>query len=154
MPDGTAHQPLNLSLNPFTKGEKAYALGYAEMADIPLELKDGRTIIPEFKQDLYVSVGEAMDVFADNHHRKDVRTPGPCFDFRARIPGKMSGGPIFGGDGAVVRGVVSGSFSGEKHAYGAMLGPVMHLPLTEQMSLKDMMDSGDEGIAKIQGSGL
>jgi len=154
MPDGTAHQPLNLSLNPFTKGEKAYALGYAQMEDIPLELRNGQVIVPDFKQDLYVSVGEAMDVFADNLQRKEVPTPGPCFDFRAKIPGKMSGGPIFGGDGSVVRGVISRSFSGEKHAYGAMLGPVMHLPLIEGMSLKNLMDSGNEGIANIQGAGL
>lgn len=36
MPDGQAHQPLNLSLNPFPIGEDAYALGYAEMPDIEL----------------------------------------------------------------------------------------------------------------------
>jgi hypothetical protein len=110
--------------------------------------------VPDFEQDLYVPVGEVMDLFPDNHQRKDVPTPGPCFDFRAKVPGKMSGGPILGGDGAVVRGVVSRSFSGEKHAYGAMLGPVMRLPLAEDMTLRQMMNSGNEGIAKIQGAGL
>jgi len=103
---------------------------------------------------LYVSVGEVMDVFPDNHQRKHVPTPGPCFDFRARVPGKMSGGPILGGDGAVVRGVISRSFSGERHAYGAMLGPIMRLPLSGDMTLKQMMNSGNEGIAQIQGQGL
>lgn len=154
MPDGTAHQPLNLSLNAFAKGETAYAIGYAEMEDIPMQRRNWQIVIPEFKQDLYVSVGEAMNVFPGNHHLKEVPTPGPCFDFRARVPGKMSGGPIFGADGAVVRGVVSRSFSREKHAFGAMLGPVMHLPVTGSATLRSMMDSGNEGITKIQGSGL
>ena len=154
MSGGAAHQPLALSLNAFAKGEKAYALGYANMNDIPIEIKNGKPVIEDFEHDLYVSIGEAMDVFPENHLRKDVPTPGPCFDFKAKVPGKMSGGPILGGDGAVVRGVVSRSFSGEKHAYGAMLGPAMHLPLMEGKTLKKMMESENEGIAKIRGVGL
>ncbi len=154
MPDGIGHQPLNLSLNRFAKGENAFAFGYAEMDDIPLKREAGRLLVPDLKQDLYVSVGAVMDVFPENHQRKEVPTPGPCFDFQAKVPGKMSGGPILGGDGAVVRGVISRSFSGEKHAYGAMLGPAMHLPLAEGMTLKQIMNSGNEGIAKIQGVGL
>lgn len=154
MPDGTAHQPLNLSLNRFAIGEVAYAFGYAEMADIRFEETAGKLTVPDFEQDLFVSVGEVMTVFPDNHQHKHVPTPGPCFDFRAKVPGKMSGGPILGGDGAVVRGVISRSFSGEKHAYGAMLGPVMNLPLTRNITLRQMMTSGSEGIAQIQGAGL
>ena len=154
MSDGTGYQPLNLSLNRFVKGEKAFAFGYAEMNDICVEKEAGRLMAPDFEQNLYVSVGEVMDVFPNNHQQKDVPTPGPCFDFRAKVPGKMSGGPILGGDGAVVRGVISRSFSGEKHAYGAMLGSVMQLPLAEDKTLRGMMDSGNEGITKIQGAGL
>lgn len=154
MPDGTGHQPLNLSLNRFAKNERAFAFGYAEMDDIPIEKKEGGLMAPDFEQELYISVGDVMDVFSENHNRKNVPTPGPCFDFKAKVPGKMSGGPILGAGGAVVRGVVSRSFSGEKHAYGAMLGPVMHLPLSKDMSLKQMMTSGNEGIAKVQGQGL
>ncbi len=148
------HHPLSLSLNRFVQGERAIAIGYAEMDDIPVRIESGRVLVPAFEQDLYVSVGEVMDVFPDNHQRRDVPTPGPCFDFRARVPGKMSGGPILGAEGAVVRGVVSRSFSGERHAYGAMLGPIMRLPLGDDMTLREMMNSGHEGIAKIQGAGL
>ncbi|HTA65659.1 MAG TPA: trypsin-like peptidase domain-containing protein [Xanthomonadaceae bacterium] len=154
LPADVAHQPLNLSLNSFVVGEKSFALGYAEMMDIPLQRKEGRIVVPDATLDLYVSVGEVMHLFPDNLQRKEVPTPGPCFDFRARVPGKMSGGPIFGGDGAVVRGVVSRSFSGEKHAFGAMLGPVMRLLVTETQTLKDLMESGNEGIVRIQGAGL
>jgi len=130
------------------------AFGYAEMRDIPIEILDGMPTVPDFDLDLYVSVGPVKDLFPDNHLRKDVPTPGPCFDFLAKVPGRMSGGPILGADGAVVRGVVSRSFSGEKHAYGAMIAPAMHLPLAENRTLRAMMDTGNEGIAKAHGVGL
>lgn len=152
--DGSAYQPLNLSLNRFVKGEQAYAIGYAEMQDIPIEYIEGGTRIPEFKWELYVSVGEVAEVFPQNHISKEVPAPGPSFDFRARIPGKMSGGPIFGAQGAVVRGVVSRSFSGEKHAFGSMVGPAMRLPFPDGRTLKSIMEAGTDGIAVVHGQGL
>lgn len=153
LPNGVAHQPLNLSLNAFRVGEVAYSIGYAMMNDIPINYVDGRMLIPEFEWDLYISVGEVAEVFPQNHVTKEVPTPGPSFDFRARIPGKMSGSPIFGAKGSVVRGVVSRSFSGEKHAYGCMVGPVMRLPFGSS-SLTKLMESGIEGIPSIHGQGL
>ena len=158
MSNGSAYQPLNLSVNSFVPGEAAYSLGYAEMKDIPLEYSKGNMVVERFKMDLYVSIGEVMQIFPQNHLQKDVSTPGPCFDFNARIPGKMSGAPIFGAGGAVIRGVVSRSFSGERHAYGAMLGPAMDLPLdepeTSSRTLRTLMKTGNEGIAVVQGIGL
>jgi hypothetical protein len=148
-PHGAAYQPLNLSINPFGKGEVAYAIGYAMMDDIPI----GR-VNREPKLELYVSTGEVIEVFPQNHLNKEVPTPGPCFDFRARIPAKMSGAPIFGAGGSVVRGVVSRSFSGEKHAYGCMIGPVMTLPFTDGRSLKALIETGNEGIPVVRGHGL
>jgi len=92
LPNRVAHQPLSLSLNPFQAGEKAYAFGYALMDDIPIETREGQLFISNFVQDIYVSVGEVINVFPENHVTRDVPAPGPCFDFSARIPGKMSGG--------------------------------------------------------------
>ncbi len=154
LPNGVPHQPLNLSLNGFKVGEKGYAFGYAEMDDIPIETRNGERVFRQFEHDLFVSTGEVITVFPENHLKKEVPTPGPCFDFKARIPGKMSGGPIMGAQGAVVRGIVSRSFSGEKHGYGAMLGPMMHLPLGNDGTLDSLMQSGREGITKVQGSGM
>jgi hypothetical protein len=158
MPYGAAHQPLTLSLNPFIPAEAAYSLGYAEMEDIPIEYGSEGMIIPDFKMDLYVCVGEVMQVHQQNHLQRSVPTPGPCFDFNAKIPGKMSGAPIFGAQGAVIRGVVSRSFSGERHAFGAMVGPAMHLPIDEPKvsgrTLRILMDQGNDGIAQAQGMGL
>jgi hypothetical protein len=158
MPDGAAHQPLNLSLNPFVPGEAAYALGYAEMKDVSLDYSHATAEFEEPEMDLYASIGEVMQTFPQNHFLRDVSTPGPCFDFKAKIPGKMSGAPIFGANGAIIRGVVSRSFSNERHAFGAMLGPAMQLPLDEPShrgrTLRTLMESGNEGIALILGDGL
>ncbi|KAF0227099.1 MAG: hypothetical protein FD175_2861 [Beijerinckiaceae bacterium] len=158
LPLNAAYQPFAMSLNAFVKDEAAYAIGYAEMDDIPISYKNGQLVIAEFNAHLFVSIGEVMQVFSDNHLLRDVPTPGPCFDFCARIPGKMSGAPIFGARGAVIRGVVSRSFSGESHAYGAMLGPGMNMPLDEpnlpSKSLYSLMIEGNEGIAQLIGEGL
>jgi len=151
-PNGLAHQPLNLSLRSFSHGERAIALGYAEMPDIPFRVgADGRIALEPFKQDLYVSMGPVDQVFPHNHVAREVPTPGPCFDFGARIPGRMSGGPIFDQEGAVVRGLVSRSFSGDRLAYGAMLGPVMDLEVTDKSTLRALMESGIEGMPRIVG---
>lgn len=158
MPNGGSHQPLNLSLNPFTPDEDAYALGYAEMPDIQLKPNSDSLAERNPNTDIYVSVGKVIRTFPQNHIEKEVSTPGPCFDFNARIPGKMSGAPIFGAKGAVVRGVVSRSFSGEQHAFGSMLGPAMHLPLNEpgiaNRTLADLLRSGNEGMSRVEGVGL
>ncbi|WP_157510343.1 trypsin-like peptidase domain-containing protein [Lysobacter sp. Root559] len=149
-----AYQPLNLSLRPVEISEKVFAVGYAEMENIPVRYEDGRVILNPFRQDLYVSVGTTTAVHHDNKVTRKATTPGPCFEFDAKIPGKMSGSPILGGDGAVIRGVVSKSFSGERSASGALLGPATHLPVFDHRSIKDMMFDGTDGIPRIQGAGL
>lgn len=158
MPDGAAHQPLSMSINPFVSAEAAYSIGYGEMDDIPISNVGGELRIEKFESDLRVSCGHVLNVFPGNHHLKQVPTLGPCFDFDAKIPGKMSGAPIFGAQGAIIRGVVSRSYSGQQHAYGAMLGPVMQLSLDEPgisgRTLKSLMEAGDEGIARVFGPGL
>lgn len=158
MPNGRSHQPLNMSLNPFVSSEGAYALGFAEMPDLQLNQQNSALVENNPRTDIYVSVGEIIQMFPQNQIQKEVPTPGPCFDFNARIPGKMSGGPIFGARGAVIRGVVSRSFSGEDHAYGSMLGPTMHLPMgspnNTNRTLASLLNNGSEGMAKMVGTGL
>lgn len=140
-----AYQPLNLSLQTVDVSERVFAIGYAE---------DGRVVLSAFSQDLYVSVGTTTAVHQDNVIARSSTTPGPCFDFDARVPGKMSGSPILGGDGAVIRGVVSKAYSGERGASGALLGPASQLPIFENKSINDMMQDGSEGIPRIEGVGL
>lgn len=129
-------------------------MGYAEMKDIPVEYVDGKPNFGEFHHDLFVSFGEVTELYPDNHIKRDAPTPGPSFDFQARIPGRMSGAPIFGAQGAIIRGVVSRSFQDEKHASGCMIGSVMTLPFRNESSLKKLMDAGTEGMSVVRGKGL
>lgn len=157
MPSGAAHQPLAMSLNPFVSGEMAYALGFAEMEDVPLVYNGASATMTRTPKDIYVSVGQVRQTFPQNHIDRNASTPGPCFDFEAKIPGKMSGAPIFGANGTVIRGVVSRSFSNERHAFGSMLGPAMHLALggpDPGRSVYSLMMAGTEGMARIHGAGL
>lgn len=158
MPNGIVHQPFNMSLNPFAIGEAAYSIGYAEMEDIPLTYENGKIRIAKHRAELFVSIGEVTDLFPQNHLQKAVTAPGPCFTFKARIPGGMSGAPVFGANGAVVRGVVSKSWSDDRDATGAMLRPAMSLPLdatgATDRTLLSMMKGKVEGIAQVHGIGL
>ena len=134
-------QPLNLSLKAFKLQEECMSIGYAEMQDIPFEQNaDGSLEIERTRTQLFISYGNVTNVFADNAVTKRVPTPGPCFEFSARIPGKMSGAPIFDIRGMVVRGVLSSSASPQRQAYGCMLGPIMGLPIDQNdRTLRSMM---------------
>jgi hypothetical protein len=85
---GAAYQPLNLSLHPLSRGEEAYAIGYALMQDIPIEYVEGQPLISKFDWELYVSTGKVIDVFPLNHVNRDVPTPGPALIFRPVSQGK------------------------------------------------------------------
>lgn len=155
LPWGLPYQPLALSSNPFTVGERAFALGYSEMNDIELiDNGNGGKKPREMRAELFVSGGPVLNLYRNNHVTREVPTPGPCFDFEARIPGKMSGSPIFGAGGVVVRGVVSRSFSGEKHAFGVAVDSILDLPLGAGETLRKMQVSGLEGMPQVMGSGL
>jgi hypothetical protein len=158
MPNGVVHQPLGMSLNPFSIHEAAYCIGYAEMEDIPLSYEGGQMRIAKHSAELFASIGEVTELFPQNHVDKAVSAPGPCFTFKAKIPGKMSGAPVFGGEGAIIRGVVSKSWSGDRDATGAMLSPAMRLPLNEpgvvDRSLRSLMRDKAEGIGQVLGLGM
>jgi S1-C subfamily serine protease len=151
-PNGVAHQPLNLSPRPYRVGDRAMAIGYAEMEDIPISTDcNGNVTAAPFANDLYVSTGDVVEVLDDNHLDPRAQTPGPCFHFGASIPGRMSGSPIFDLELGVVRGVVSTGLSGagpldERHATGAMIGPAMQLALIDGRSVQQMIASGVEGM--------
>ena len=154
-PNRVAHQPLNLSPRPYRVGDRAMAIGYAEMQDIPIRTDcNGNVTTEPFANDLYVSIGNVVEVLHDNHLNVRAQTPGPCFHYDANIPGRMSGSPIIDLELGVVRGVVSTGLSGtglsgQRHATGAMIGPAMHLPLTDGRSVQQMIETGVEGMVQI-----
>ena len=143
------YQPLSIGLYNLNLGDRAVAIGYPEMRNIRLGGRD------DYQPELVVSVGSVTSIYRDNMTKKQNSTPGPNFEFDARIPGKMSGSPILVGGGIITKGVVSRSLgSTENHASGCLIAPVMGLPLVDNKSLLDLMKSGSEGIADVQGAGL
>jgi hypothetical protein len=142
------YQPLNIGLYNLNLGDRAIAIGYPEMRNI---LFNGDHYQPE----LMVSVGCVTNVYPDNMTDKKNATPGPNFEFNAKIPGKMSGSPIIVGEGVITKGVVSRSFGSHgNHASGCLIAPMMNLPLVGEKSLLDLMNGGNEGIAQFIGTGL
>lgn len=141
------YQPLNIGLYNLKLGDRAVAIGYPEMGNIRFG--------DDYQPELVVSVGAVTNIYPDNMTRKQNSTPGPNFEFNAKIPGKMSGSPILVGGGIITKGVVSRSLgSNENHASGCLIAPMMGLPLIGNKSLLDLMNNGNEGIARFQGPDL
>lgn len=142
------YQPLNIGLYNLKLGDRAVAIGYPEMRNI-------RWSGDDYQPELVVSVGSVTTIYPDNITEKQNSTPGPNFEFNAKIPGKMSGSPILVGGGIITKGVVSRSLgSSENHASGSLIAPIMNLPLVGEKSLLNLMRDGKEGIAQMVGAGL
>lgn len=144
------YQPLNIGLHNLKLGDRTVAIGYPEMRNIRFGGDD-------YQPELVVSVGSVTTIYPDNMTEKQNSTPGPNFEFNAKIPGKMSGSPILVGGGIITKGVVSRGFGHHhNHASGCLIAPMMNLPLTliGEKSLLDLMRDGKEGIAQIIGGDL
>ena len=137
-----------IGLHNLKLADRAVAIGYPEMRNIQLGGDD-------YQPELVVSVGSVTFIHLDNMTEKQSSTPGPNFEFNARIPGKMSGSPILVGGGIITKGVVSRSLgSNDNHASGCLVAPMMNLPLIDEKSLLDLMRDGKDGIAQFIGTGL
>ncbi|MEP6786494.1 MAG: trypsin-like peptidase domain-containing protein [Sphingomonadales bacterium] len=140
------YQPLNIGMHSLQVGDRAVAVGYAEMKNMRL--------CDSSQPELVVSVGSVTTIHSDNMTEKSNSTPGPNFEFDARIPGKMSGCPILVGGGILTKGVVSRSWEGENLASGCLVAPMMGLPLAKGQTLNDLQKAGTDGICKIVGGGF
>lgn len=145
---GGTYQPLNIGPHNLKVGDRAVAIGYPAMRNIRMNVND------DYQPELTVSIGAVTTIYSDNITEKQNPTPGPNFEFNAKIPGKMSGSPILVGGGILTKGLVSRSWQGENHASGCLIAPMMGLPLVREKSLLDMMRDGEEGIAQINGPHL
>ncbi|NVO13268.1 MAG: trypsin-like peptidase domain-containing protein [Rhodoplanes sp.] len=146
---GGSYQPLNVGQHDLKIGDRAVAIGYAEMESIQF----GQAV---YQPSLVVSVGSITNIYPDNITKKEATTPGPCFEFDAKIPGKMSGAPILVGSGIITKGVVSRSWQDEKRASGSLIAPMMGLGLSaaNEKSLLQIMQEGNEGMAQMMGRDL
>jgi hypothetical protein len=163
------HQPLTLVQSGLIGtgmrvGSEAHAVGYADMADFDFNVNAARqTVVAPPQFNLHGSVGKIIQFFPDNLTKRDVSTPGPCFSFGAKIPGGMSGGPIFDQEGAYVHGVISKGWENEEgpenFSFGSMLRPSMGIPIARMggKSLDEMRNGRkgrSEGIAVLFGSDM
>ncbi|MBN8280082.1 MAG: trypsin-like peptidase domain-containing protein [Gammaproteobacteria bacterium] len=141
------YQPLNIGRHNLALGNRAVAIGYGEMKNISLSSCD-------YEPELLVSVGSVTQIHGDNISERRNPTPGPNFEFNARIPGKMSGAPILVGEGVLTKGLVSRSWQNEEHATGCLISAIMALPLMDGKSLQDLQKAGSEGMPLVVGPGL
>lgn len=145
---GGSYQPLNIGQHDLRIGDRAVAIGYAEMKNI----RFGEPAA--YEPSLVVSVGSITTIYPDNITKKEATTPGPCFEFDAKIPGKMSGAPVLVGSGLMTKGVVSRSWQDERRASGGLIAPMMGLRLTNGKSLLQIVQDGSEGMAQVMGRDL
>jgi hypothetical protein len=146
---GGSYQPLNIGQHDLKIGDRAVAIGYAEMENIQFSEHAAA-----YRPSLVVSVGSVTNVYPDNITKKEATTPGPCFEFDAKIPGKMSGAPILVGSGIITKGVVSRSWQDERRASGGLIAPMMGLTLANEKTLLQIVQDGSEGMAQILGREL
>ena len=107
-----------------------------------------------YQPSLVVSVGSVTNIYPDNITKKEATTPGPCFEFDTKFPGKMSGAPVLVGSGIITKGIVSRSWQDERRASGGLIAPMMGLKLANGKNLLQIMQDGNEGMARIVGAGL
>ena len=159
------HQPLTIMQSGIAGagmgvGSDAWALGYAGVADFEIDLNPAGHISAHEKFNLHGSTGKLIEFFPSNFDKQVVPTPAPCFSFGARIPGGMSGGPIFDREGVYVHGVISKGWEDEsgpvRFSFGSMLRPSMGLPISRMngASLDDLHKLPSEGMAVLRGHGL
>jgi hypothetical protein len=137
-------------------GKMAHAIGYGDMRDVELQATEKPNIAAgDFSFNLFASHGQILERFPDNVTTREASAPGPCFSAELKLPGGMSGSPIFDDEGIYVHGVVSRGLEDEgglaSFGYGCMLGPSLAMPLEifGGNSVYDLLTSGDHGIAKI-----
>jgi hypothetical protein len=164
MADGTPYQPLSI-IQPGIRGvglavgKRAIAVGYAGMQDFELHPEKDGVRTGSFRFDLHVSKGEILEHFPDNAVNREVSTPGACFSASLKLPGGMSGSPIFDDERLYVHGVVSKGLEDENGptdlGYGSMLASCLALPIKplEGRSLLDLMKAEENGIPQLNIAG-
>jgi hypothetical protein len=159
--DGIPYQPLSI-IQPGIRGvglvvgKEATAVGYAGMQNVELLPEENRIRPGDFHFTLHVSRGRVLERFPDNAVDRQASTPGACFSASLKLPGGMSGSPIFDDERIYVHGVVSKGLEDatgpSDFGYGSMLASSLTLPIRPLAgrSLLDLMRSTDEGIPQLR----
>jgi len=159
------HQPLcmiqpGLVGTGMKEGKTAIAVGYGAMKDVELQSVASNAISGDFQFGFHASVGEILERFPDNASTRQATAPGACFSASMKLPGGMSGSPIFDREGIYVHGVVSKGWIDEEGVaplgYGSMLAEALHIPI-EMLGGKTLLQlhkEAEHGFPKLQGPGL
>lgn len=140
-------------------GKRATAIGYAGMQDVAFEENQVGARIGDIRFNLHVASGYVLEHFPNNLSERVVRTPGACFAAALKLPGGMSGSPVFDDEHMYVHGVVSSGWEGEggpiKHGYGSMLGHSLSIPIRplSGKTLTDLIREGEHGMPQISIAG-
>ena len=141
-------------------GKTATAIGYGAMRDIELQVTGENAIEGDFPFEMHASTGEILERFPDNLTTRQVPTPGACFSASLRLPGGMSGSPIFDHEGVYVHGVVSRGWVDEGGVsplgFGSMLAQSMHVPIRPlaNKTLLQLHAEDEHGFTKLRGPGM
>jgi hypothetical protein len=136
-------------------GKSAAAIGFGTMQNTTLELRHPDQVLGDFNFDLYVSTGTILEHLPDNSINRQALTPGPVFRASLKLPGGMSGSPIFDDEGIYVHGVASSGLEGADgladHGIGSMLAASLHVPINrlEERTLLELLKSGHLGMPKL-----
>lgn len=136
-------------------GKTATAIGFGAMQDTPLELHDAGHVTGDFSFDLYASTGSIAEHMPDNSVNRQALTPGPVFRASLKLPGGMSGSPIFDDEGIYVHGVASSGLEEPEgladYGIGSMLAASLHIPIKplEGKTLLELLKSGNLGMARL-----
>jgi Trypsin-like peptidase domain len=141
-------------------GKTATAIGYGAMRDVIIQAAAENILEGDFPFEMHASTGEILERFPNNLTTREVPTPGACFSASLRLPGGMSGSPIFDHEGVYVHGVVSRGWMDEAGVsplgFGSMLAQSMHIPIRPlaNKTLLQLHGEDEHGFTKLRGPGM
>ena len=138
-------------------GKTTTAIGYGAMRDVELEATAHQFVEGDFSFEMHASTGQIIERFPDNAITREVPTPGACFSASLRLPGGMSGSPIFDHEGVYVHGIVSRGWVDAGGiaplGFGSMLAHSMQIPIRPlgNKNLLQLHGEAEHGFTRLRG---
>lgn len=140
-------------------GKRVTSIGYGSLSNLGMTDHEESIEITADNFSFHCSTGEVLERFPDNGVSRTVSAPGPCFSASLKLPGGMSGSPIFDDEGVYAYGVVSKGLQSEHgleaFGYGSLIEPSLHIPIKPLggASVYELMDEGKHGIPNLRMAG-
>lgn len=134
-------------------GRENFAVGYADMREFTT-VEGAENSLMNFVP--HLTRGNVAKRLPNNHIDRLVPSPGPCFQFEAKMASGMSGSPVFDAEGIYVHGLASSIWQGENgslqnDSYCSMIAPICEVPLRALggRSIYQMLNDQRGGMVKI-----